>query len=558
MRQKLTTSDEIRDRLNSFDRTYYDQLYRQMKYAFGEPWDKSIGTSGNDGEFPVYDNIVVRKLGIGQSRRILNNTILTLSRIVTSDPMPTFPQVDHITGELRKEFFLKRYRGGNHGDGNWSREVKNAFIDGNQLGVGVVQLGLRTNPLTGKQHVHARHVPITQVIWDRHERSLGRARWVAFVSYIAPEDVIALYGKDVEKHKREVVDSAGVTSCYIRVTEYFDLGHGGGAPTYAVFVGPWTGDPVARLDNPFECLPLAYYEHIFVSGMAHPVGEITMQQGSQEAINELERQLRRTVKNGCGIDFYSPDMIDPEDLKKLRRGEVPPLIRLSAQAEPGKPPFFRVPAAEVGQTLLALLQIYERQYNSDSSSTELDRGSYAQTVRSATETAVLDAKSQQGFTISRGELLNLYERLVVTSLAVAAVGDRDECKVDVDGFNLTINDPSDPRLRIDQILDEPSNVLIDRQSVEQADAMRQSAIRLQQLQLCQPLVGKTVSPEWYTTQVLKAIGEKDPSEAMMQAQPAMPQQPGMPTDAPQLAQGPAVDVNAMTQPGIPTQGRQVA
>lgn len=549
----LTKEDDIRTRLQSFDRAWYDQIYRQTCYAFGEPWTKWRGApNSGDGDLPVYPDIVVRQLGIGQSRRILNNSILTLSRVLSSEPMPEFPQVDRITSELRKGFFLRRWHGEGYGvDGHWAREVEGAFLDGDQLGTGVLQIGLRTNPKTGKQKVHLRHVPLTQTLWDRHERSIGRARWIAFVHYLAPEDAAAMYGDEVLKFKQELYESSTSERFeFVRITEYFDIGwgNGEGKPTYAVFVGPWCEPAKVRQENTFGCLPVAYYEYICAPGMRRPIGKVVLQMGTAEAINEVERHLRKAVRDGIGFDIVDAQQLDGNDLKRLERGDLNVKVKIINPSTTGAPPYTRVPNLEVGQSILALLNLYERQYNSDSATTELDRGSYAGPVRSATEAAALDSKSQQQSVLTRRATLFLYQRVVEKTLAVAAVGDRDEVVVDVDGFNVVVNSTSDPRMRIDRILEEPSMVLIDQQSVEQGDEDRERMRRFQELQMVAPLLQMgVIDPRWFAEQALKAIGEKDPTVAMVQPQQAAAMQ--MMQGQPAPSQNPTPDAATQTLTG---------
>src|SRR5437660_1005814 len=118
---ELTSADAITTRLREgYEPGYYDSLHQQTKYAFGEPWKAETISGGiaGGGDFPDFPDIRPRLGELGRSKRILNASFVNLSRTFGMDPQPEFPQVDKRIGEIRKQFWLKRYN-----DLGWRQEL---------------------------------------------------------------------------------------------------------------------------------------------------------------------------------------------------------------------------------------------------------------------------------------------------------------------------------------------------------------------------------------------------------------------------------------------------
>jgi hypothetical protein len=508
--------DDVRERMQSTDIDRYMRLYGAMRYAFGMKWDSSgVPYNSRTEDFPYFPDIRVTRLAIGQSRRILNAALLSLSRVMTGEPEPEFPQVDSVTGELRKQVFLERYR-----QGAWWREYGDQFVDMDNFGEGFVEYGPMKNKRTGKDYTAGRNVPITQVIYDRHTRNFGQARWAACIHYTDPKEAIAAYGDDAVRGSiREAFDpNMRKAHKYVRITTYYSNGVGSSSPTYMVFVGNWRNKPVVSIDNPYPRLPVAYGEYMSVAGMPRPFGKVLLQQSTQEAINELELSLRAVVKHGTGIDVFDLNQLHDDDVAALAAGKPMTRIRLKNADPSGRPPVLRIPSMEVANALLQLLAIYERQYSADSNTTEQDRSSAGPASRSATSDQLLDMRSQQGQSLTKRQTLLMYQRNVETATMVMGLADEDPLLVDVLGMNLPVNDPAHPNLSMQAVMEEPSRVLIGQQAVEPQDVSLKQHQRLAALERLAKLVNLTVNPMKYTEETLKAIGEKDLNEWIMQPQ----------------------------------------
>lgn len=531
---RLTPADAISLRFaQAYDPLYRNSLYHQMRYAFGESWRKDQGVAGAMDmlDFPDFPDIRVRYQEIGRSRRILNSQFIGLSRVMYSDPQPEFPQVDKFTAEVRKQFFLNRYRGEGAGEmfgasqgggGEWADEMAAAFMDGDGLGLGFVQICLRTNPKSGEQQVHLRHSPLIYTLWDRFERSPGRARWVAFVRYLPLEDASLVFGREEAQAAVRVVYDG--TRTYgvemVRYFEYYDTGYENGTPTRAIILGDLRNPPVVREENVFRTLPIAYYTHLFVPGMRVPVGRIAMQMNTQETINEIERNLRKAMR-APQFSIADVSQLDEEDLKAVNAGDPNKIVRWKAKPNHNQEPFIRTPGADVSQTVLKLFEIMDRQFTADSGVTDFDRGTQPHSNRTLGEDMLIDQRGQTQSSWSELQAMRFHVRTVRKVLEIAALFDNDPVTLDIFGRNYTVNDPSRPASSITKWLEEPSSVVINTDSLRYQDVQQVRAQRLQQLLQVAPFVGRALDPQWFAEELAKALGEADPKVAMVRGAGSM-------------------------------------
>lgn len=523
----LTPPDLITERFKQgFDPQYRSSLYNQMRYVFGEAWRKEIssGAALDGGDFPDYADIRVKYQEVGRTRRIYSNQLIRLSRVMYSDPQPEFPQVDKYTAEVRKQFFLNRYRGEGAGEGEWADEMSAAYLDGDGLGVGIVQVCLRTNPSSGEQQVHLRHSPTIFTLWDPHERHPGRWRWIAFVRYMALEDAISLFGeKEAEGAVRTVYDgtrSYGVKS--VRYFEYYDIGTGTrGAPTRAIVLNHMGNEPVLVEENAFGTLPFAYYLHHYVPGQQAPVGNIASQIPIQEQINAIEKALKETVKR-TGQTVIDVSQIDDEDVKRMNGGEIMPFLRWRPKAGHNAPPVQNLPGAELQQSALKLYDILDQQLTVDSGVNDFDRGVQPRRSRTLGEDMLIDQRSQGPASWSELQCAKFHIRTVRKVLHVAGLFDRDPVTLDIFGKNYSVNDPSRPASCISAWLKEPSSAVVNADALRYQDVVAVRTQRLQQLLQVAPFVGRLLSPEWFGEELAKALGESDPKVATQVSPPSSP------------------------------------
>lgn len=551
----LTSAESILRRLKEgYDPDYHNTLYRQVMYSLGEKWAGVRGLDTDSGRFPHYPSIKVKYLQIGQSRRILNSQFIGLSKVMYSEPEPEFPQVDKWTAEVRKQFFLERYRGTGYADGSWQDQDCPMFMDGEGTGVGFKQWGLTRDPATGFMYVDSEHVPCYNVIWDRFARVPSRSRYVCFVNYLSVEEAKRVYGKKAEDYISKNWDAdASKAIDQVRVFEYFDIGSSDGKerPTKAVMLGEMDSDPVLVEANEWGCLPESHYVHFIAPGMDRPIGRIGLQMSTQEALNDLERYVRRLLKQP-GFRMIDMSQIHPEDARRIVSGNFPENVRFTPPNTPSPaPPAMMVGGAEAGAWLQFAWSVLERQYSTDSGQSDFERGNLSSDQRTLGENQLLDARSQVQGAWSELQAQKMHVRNVERALHIAGIGDRLPTVLDVFGFNVPVNESGVPQSYISAFLEERSRVVIDVQKLSQGDVERERAQRVANLQMLREFVGVGIDPNWYLQEILKAAGEADPKEAMggaaQQAAPSV-NEAGMPMAGdPAAAMGGGAGMSDMNQ-----------
>jgi hypothetical protein len=513
----------------AYDAERVSSLYRQQCYAFGDAWDKQIAIIPTDGRIIDCPDITLRYLEIGQSRRMTNAALISMSRVMYSQPAPEFPQVDKFTAEVRKQFLLARADG--EPDADWATEDAMAYLDGDGLGFGCVQIVLTTNPKTDRQRVGIRHVPVHQVIGDRHQRNPSRWRFVAFVHYLSREEAQEKYGwKNAAEYVQPLFSAS--TGMYgkeplevMRVIEYFDLGFSkNGRPTRAVLARDIEGPVLEYEDNDFETLPFAHFNFYNPSGMRFPVGRILLQMPTAEAINEVERYMRDSLAKPP-IDLVDTNQLNQDDLARYVRGEKGPPIRFQNNPASGKA-FERIPGMDAQNTVLQWSNMLERQYNTDSGQSELDRGNQLAETRTLGEAELMANRSSVQGVWSKLQAVKFHQRKFMKALEIAARFDRDPIELDIFGYNIKVNDPEEPASTITNFLADRSKCVISEDALEFQDLNIQRSQKTQELVSMSDLVqAHLVDPTWWAEERLKALGY-DPKEAMPQQGPGGP--PGQP------------------------------
>lgn len=548
-----TKKDQIIERLREgYDVNHFNRLYRLQKFAFGEniaEVDSGILSSGMIFDFP---DILPDQLEIGKSRRILNHTFITASKILYSFPTPEFNGIPEDVASVRKQFWKKRFTE-NGVDGDWSNEVASAFLDGDSLGLGVVQIGL-CDTKAGNQKVTIQHIPATRFIWDAHPRTPSKARWIAFIHYISYDEAVARFGEKVatDNLRNEVYNEVATVKS-VRLVEYYDIGFATGEPTRALFMDSWDGECVEYGPNPFgELLPFAFYQFFTPPGCRKPIGRIFMQMASQEALNEVEENLRLTVMRGAGFDLVDSSQLDESDLESLNAGE--PSIKVKYNPGQGAP-YIRIPASEVAQSMLQYQSYLERQLSTESGLTDLDRGNLYSSQRTATEINNLATQSAIQGSWSKKQLVAFYQRIIDVVFKIAMQFDREPLMIDINGVDYELNNPNDPHSWIEWWLQDAAEIDINESTLEFQDDQQKRNQQLQALNLLTAEVqAGLIDPKWWIEQKLRILGY-NPDQALaekLKAPPApeVPQQApsGIDQGQPQLTPEMLQQMLAQTQP----------
>ncbi len=519
------TSKKLAERiLQGYDRDHYDGIYAQMNYAFGNKWRTGpsyISTRFGNDEIPVYPDITVRKLEIGQSRRILNASHASLSRVLSRPPLPKFPQVDEVTEEVRRQFWLANANGNRGVPTKWLKQMQYAYVEGDTLGVGAVLHGMRTHPVSGLQIVDMLHVPALQVVWDPFESDPRNSKWVCVIRYLPAEVAEKRFGKSaVADHVRDwTVTSGGKGAKFVRVFLYFDTGYAEDEPIKAVFVGDLKDGKIKA--NDIGIIPVSFCVNYVAPGMRRPMGRVPMQMSTQEMINELERTMRDTIRKGAALDIYDPSVFDSDSIKRWKKGDKNADLEIDqSQVDDIKKIFMRIPGKEIPQTLLAFWGIQEEQYDSDSNQSDARRGQSAGSRTTAKEISLIQSNVNANSSLTGQMAVEFLQDAVSDSMHVA-LSDLHPVDLDILGKNILFNDPEDSLSQMHHFLSEPSKVIIDLDAATAQDDAMKKQERVAELSVLEPWVipQPMLDPAKYQEELLEAIGVKNVQSWIVQPQP---------------------------------------
>jgi hypothetical protein len=543
----LLSEQEIKDLLqeaNDIDR--YDSLYRQLRKAFGEPdGDGNMGryrdgynsdSGAGSSRFPSYEDISLSWQVIGQSRRILTNQTIALSRIRSQTVVPDFPQVDRYTNEIRKQFYMNRASDHTPG-GGWDTEFDLAFLEGDSLGASFCQISMDRNPMTGKLFTSLRHVSALQVLIDPHERNYDRARWVCFCHHVPALDAIAMYGAEVKAGIQTAKETGGRGKKrlnYVRIFQFFSRPFAGREATYAVLLDDIGGTMLERKRNAYQTLPMAHYTSHVLSQMRHPLGRIPLQMPLEAKILEYERLLDAAIKV-APFTILDVSNIEDQDVQDLIAGKFKPYVRLKSGLDrqlDSKAAVQSIPGAQVNPLLSDRMSILEQQLTAQSGVNDFDRGTTLGGRGTATEAQILDQRSSTQGLWPVKQIGKFYGRVADCVSRMARDFDDDALEIDLFGTNITLNDPAQPMLSASEFFKEPSKIVIDEDAISSGDQTRKQAQRDALLASLESLVSiGLVDPVWYAEQKLTNLGF-DPSEAMSNAGNVQSPSDPLPQNAP--------------------------
>ena len=529
---RYTDPDVIRETLRqAYDVRQYGHYYALQCYALGAKYELYGGMGLPEvGELGDWPDIFPQFYNVGQSRQTLSNEMLMMMKVCYQEPDPQFPDLDPISETVRKAYILERWRGDRlHGEGHWASECHLAFMNGNGLGVGFVQVGVKNS------RAHIQYHPTLNVIWDRHFWSPGRSRFIAFVHHLPVEMASAMFGSKVEKEATDTqsthYDSNPIRR--VKVIEYFDMGLDGkeeGKTTHAWFLNNLGGRVLDISENEYGCLPYAYYQHLHVPGMRRPIGRMDLQMATQESRNQVERYLRQILMRGSGLDIISADAANTEDVQRWLDGEVLPAIRIDSGTEQSVDALVkRLPPHEPPMGAFQYLQMLDRAQNTESGSSDADRANLSQVGRTLGEAQL----RQQGADIqsawSRKQYAEFLKQVISKATYIGSQFDTAPTMLDIDGKNVTFNDPANPQSLLSNWLSEPSRVVVNEDNLQyfdsQVDAQRKTALWM-------PFLNDPfTNPVELRKKIFKAMGEKDPAALLQMPQPSMPAPAGPPPAA---------------------------
>src|SRR3990167_5608576 len=552
---KLTPPEVTESNLRqAYDEAYYTHLRSLVRYTLGEKYGASRGASiALTGEMPDDIDLLPRYYEPGQSRQILSNETLMMAKVCYMDPDPSYPDLARSKEVPRKAFNKEVWKGrpylGPDMDadaGEWGPEAHRMFIDGDGLGCGFVQIGIRDGWTVLQHH------PLTRCIWDRHKLGITRARHVSFVHHLPEEEAVEMFGSKIKDQISESYAN-GLNVQPMRVAKLiqsFDMGLRKYNPTETWTLNTIGGPTLDISENKYGCLPFAHYQHVHLFGMRRPVGRIDFQIAGQDLRNGLERYMRLTLERGPAFDVADLNRLEPEDAEKLMNGELLSLLRLILPAGmKAEDVIHRYPAHELPLFLFELLAYQDRQSNTDGGSSDAGRGNLTQEKRTLGEVDLAQTGPNTQTQWAERQYAEFQARLWYKVNWIASRLHTAPTPLTIDGIPVLFNDPMEPRSSLSNFLSPASRPVVDEDSFQRQSPIRK--VQFAQTKWTPFLADQVMNPIAIRREMLKDMGVKDPDRflnpqavQMMQGQPA-----GTMTDA--MATG------GMPQQAFP-QGQPVA
>lgn len=519
---------------------YYIGLREQQAYMLCGNASRYAGQTEHpygEEDLPSYPDVPPRLFDHDKSRRILGSSIIAKSRMMGSDPLPSWADVDPVTREFRQEAFSRRYR---------EQEMQDAadgmFWDGYGLGVGFAALGYEDYS-GDAQIVTAEHVPATSVAWCPLCPSPGMSPWLAICRWLPLEVAQARYPKlQVDKGRSTSIRTHQMTHPVeaVRVIEYWHKGDEAFDHTYCVLVGQLNHGPARHTSNPWERrIPVAYYVHLIPSMMQRPIGAIWLQVASQTQINKAESFMLDRFINGRRGEILDASKINPADWKRWREGDQRFMRTVDGQPVDVRQIYTTIPESPLEASTIQVLQYFEGRNQEESGLSDLDRGSPLQGDRSATEATILDqrAQSNQAF-VSRQTAL-MMTRFVTIMADCMKRGDTAPCNVEFNGEIFTINGDEIPELTMAAVFEQDAMVKVDQDSLtSEQSRMKKRAKAQDMMAIMGTPLGQAIPAEKALEVVMKNLGfDKEWTEIeqmareQQEAQAQMPQMPTMPQGA---------------------------
>ena len=513
----LSPIDSIRARIESgIDTGWMARLRADQRYLYG--LSRAAGGLSGDGmltgKFPEYTDLSMERQEQGVSRRVLANAYLSLARIRGNDMVPRFPDVPEVVEAARRQWWIARSKGDPMVPGGWEAQFDRATLEGEQLGVSYVRWGLVTNPVTGKQRVHCRHVSPLTTVRDPRIPDPHSASWVAFASLVSEETARNLFGAEAAKAVRTRDLPGGRSTSDVRLIEYYDVGIDGYAPTAVTFLGDIDGKAVKHEPNALRCVPLSARVHLDAVGLDHELGLIGKQKSTHEEINRIERMINEAIDNGPRL-VLNVTGLDPEDMALLKSGSPPKWMRWNSTAlnDRSAPLAQMIPGAPIDPTIWQRLGQLVQQLNIESGITGFDQG-----IGIGESTATANSLTADRSAVAGAWPIRQQERFLIRSVEIAChlagLFDRDPLRVDLFKRGVMLNDPANPSTWMDTVMRDPSAVTIDTSPVSAAGAARK---RMEEAGLVDGLLPAVqmgqVAPSFYAEQKVRALGF-DPKEAL--------------------------------------------
>lgn len=522
MSQRLPvwTEEECREIvLSGIDSERLRALHSQAMYALTSKIKDNWDTTGS-GNWPVFLDYTPNRVEIGNSRMILNTSRILLAEF-SGDIEPETRGVDKVTNMLRKGAWAGRAAGDGMGDGGWDVEMASQYTDFRELGAGVV-FHDELEDENGLLYETLRHFRATDVVYDRSARNPLHAKWVCRRTWFTKFEAIKRFGKDKIGANDLMPEGANTRrSEGVWLYEFYSVPFAGRRETYCAWVG---SIDAAKLQTPPKTsktkqLCCSWGVNYLPAASRWPIGGVWLQAATQALLNNLEGKLKET-SDRKGMTAVDLSKIPGRNVQKAQKnGGWLEMDLSSMEGADIRQVIMEIAGGATDQGDLQLYELYKRQYNEDSGLTEAMRGNLSEEDRTLGEQQLVQAGAEKGQSYEKKQALAMTARLVSKAFEHMRLFDRSPLLVDLDGYDVWLNDPNDPRMSMENVFRDKGVVRIDPGSFTSGNDRIKRAQRAAELNdpALLAMLGKPggVNPEWFRDELMKTKGEDDPNDYKM-------------------------------------------
>lgn len=515
MSSKRTPVDVVRNRIKSnYLPSQYQRWYIYLCEAFGvesqriQDFQRKCGRDDYGDGLLWFPDISDTWIKSGSADMIKAATMIAMSRLLGKDPEPEYVGVSRMTAEVRKAFFLDNYHGYEDSTEGFGTDAKDAFVDMDTLGSGVVEFGHVDDVFSKERRSDGKYNSRLQWMTDRFVRSPIQSSWYASWEYLEYGIVKAAYGEKAVQHARMVLESGDgykpkIDPEYVRVLTYYDIGYAGGKPTKMTFIGSIETSPIIE-DNIFNRIPCAFGVGFTAPHKRYADGRIRNQLSTQDAMRAIFDHIKDTL-GYPSIDLVDDEVFEADEWENVINGARRAKVKFNDLND--KKPWERIPGMEIAQTALTWYEMVNKQYNMDSGLAEFDRANTVSKGRSASEMMIMDSRLKMNQALSVSHTMLFLRRLVIRSEQCALAGDYHPRTLSIRNTPMRINVKGEPNSWIGEWLDEPAKILISQESLTADEDHITRMARVENLmRLGQGLETGAIDSDWWWREFVEAMG----------------------------------------------------